>query len=150
METMENDVLEAMLGMLIVFGIPAVLGIFYCLTLQRTLEAVSPENRKMPPGQVWLLYIPLFNIVWHFLVVIAIADSLRDEMKKRGIPSKEERPTFGIGIATSVSPIFIVTLFYGVICWIIYWVKVAEHRRILELSGSHITQGDILDAPGPF
>jgi len=34
--------------------------IFFYLTLQNTLKIVSLYNRTMPPGQVWLLLIPLF------------------------------------------------------------------------------------------
>jgi hypothetical protein len=41
--------------------------IFYLKTLQDTLKEISVENRRMPPPNVWLLLIPLFNLVWAFL-----------------------------------------------------------------------------------
>ena len=58
---------------LALFLIPA---IFFLLTLQNTLKAISEENRKMPPANVWLMFIPLFNIVWQFIMVDRIAHSL--------------------------------------------------------------------------
>jgi hypothetical protein len=59
--------------------------IFYFLELQNTLKEVSVENRKMKPGQVWLLLIPLFSIYWLFEVVSKIADSLKAEFASRNI-----------------------------------------------------------------
>ncbi len=43
--------------------------VFYCLSLQKALNRCSPECRAMNPGMVWLMFIPLFNLVWHFFVV---------------------------------------------------------------------------------
>ena len=28
------------------------------------------------PGMVWLMFIPLFNVVWHFIIVLNMAKSL--------------------------------------------------------------------------
>jgi hypothetical protein len=65
--------------------------IFYLLTLQNTLSKVSPSNRKMVPGQVWLSLIPLFGMVWQFIVVTRMADSLQAEFRERGITVPEEK-----------------------------------------------------------
>ncbi len=53
--------------------------IFYFISLQKALEAVSEQNRLMPPGQVWLSLIPIFNFVWMFFVVNRIAGSFQLE-----------------------------------------------------------------------
>jgi hypothetical protein len=113
--------------------------IFYLLTLQRTLEAVSPENRQMPPGQVWLLLIPLFGIVWHFIVVNRIADSLKAEFQKRNINPGEDRPGAQIGIAFCILNCCGIVPFIGalaaiggLVCWIIYWVKIAGFKTKLQ------------------
>ncbi len=113
--------------------------IFYLLTLQRTLEAVSPENQKMPPGQVWMVFIPLFGIVWQFIMVNRIADSLKAEFQKRNVQVNEDRPGAGIGIAycvlncCCVVPILNILAIIGyLVCWIIYWVKISGYKRQLE------------------
>jgi len=103
----------ALIGIAIML-IPA---IFYCLTLQKALNRVSPENRAMQPGMVWLLFIPLFNIVWNFFVVLNMAKSLGAEFKKRNIPADAVINWFS-GIATLV-------------CWIMYWVKVSAFSNKL-------------------
>lgn len=58
------------------FLIPAVL---FLLTLQNILKVISQENRRMPPGNVWLLFVPFFNFIWQFIVVDKIARSIAAE-----------------------------------------------------------------------
>ena len=115
--------------------------VFYLLTLQNTLKEVSDANRKMPPGQVWLQLIPLFGTVWQFIIVNRLADSLRDEFASRNIQSNEDRPGFALGLTTCILTCmgmipYIGMLFSlgGLVCWIIYWVKVSEFKRMLQQS----------------
>src|ERR1022692_2548005 len=89
MEMNHTRDVAAGLGILaIVFIVIAILlvpFIFYLLTLQKALNRCSPECRAMQPGLVWLMLIPLFHIVWQFLVVLNMAKSLAAEFQKRGI-----------------------------------------------------------------
>lgn len=112
--------------------------IFYMLTLQNTLKQVSVENRKMPPEQIWLLLIPLFGTIWHFIVVNRIADSLKYEFIKRNLPTDEDRPGATLGIAFCILNccciIPILNYFAGLaslICWIIYWSKINGYKSKL-------------------
>lgn len=130
-------------ALLIVFIIAALIGItvmvFYLLTLQNTLKLVSLENQKMPPGQVWLVFIPLFGLVWQFIMVNRIADSLKAELAKRNMPSDEDRPGYSIGIAfcilmaCGIIPLIgVIASIGGFVCWIIYWVKIAGYKTKLQ------------------
>ena len=116
---------------LIVFAVMLIPAIFYLLTLQKAMNRVSPENRAMAPGMVWLMFIPLFNIVWHFFIVLNLAKSLGAEFKKRNIAADAE-PGKGIGLAMCILAccgiIPVVNWFSGIatlVCWIMYWVKIA-------------------------
>lgn len=109
--------------------------IFYLLTIQNTLYAISSENRKMQPGQVWLSLIPLFGLVWQFIIVNRLADSLKDEFVSKNLKIDEERPGIGIGLAycilfaCSLIPfVGFVTVIGGLICWIIYWSKINDYK----------------------
>lgn len=126
--------------------------IFFLLTLQNTLKAVSPENRRMSPGQVWLVFIPVFGVVWQFIVVNRIADSLADEFYKRNILNQEARPGYSVGIAYCILGVCSIIPFLGtlaslaaLVCWIVYWVKVAGYKRQLE-SLNFARAHNILDA----
>ena len=112
--------------------------ILYFITLQKALEAVSPQNRMMPPGQVWLSLIPLFNFVWMFFVVNKIADSFRLECYRLNIPTKELKPSFGIGNAKNILHLGTLIPFLGtlawlgfIVCWILHWIKVNEIKNLI-------------------
>ncbi len=113
-------------------------GIFFLLTLQSTLKIISPENRKMPPSNVWLMFIPLFNFIWQFIMVKKIAQSISDECVRLNIPLKENKPTYSLGLAwnicflLSIIPIIKgLASFVLLIIWIIYWVKVNEFKNLI-------------------
>jgi hypothetical protein len=113
---------------LVIILIPA---IFYLLSLQKALNRCSPESRAMQPGMVWLMFIPLFNLVWHFFVVLNIAKSLEAEFRKRGM-AVEPNPGKTIGLvmcilgACGIIPILGILCSLGAfVCWIMYWIKIA-------------------------
>lgn len=113
--------------------------IFYLLTLQNTLSEVSQENRRMQPGQVWLTLIPVFGVIWQFIIVNNLADSLKAEFSKRNIINNENRPGISIGltycilICCSIIPFLgMLTGLAGAICWIIYWSKISGFKAKLQ------------------
>ena len=123
---------------LILLGLLLIPTILYFITLQKALEAVSPQNRMMPPGQVWLSLIPLFNFVWMFFVVNKIADSFRLECYRLNIPTKELKPSFGIGNAKNILHLGTIIPFLGalaslgfIVCWILHWIKVNEIKNLI-------------------
>jgi hypothetical protein len=113
--------------------------IFYLLTLSKALRRCRPRNRRMEPGQVWLNLIPCFNVVWIFITVTRLADSLKDEFYDRRLEADGD---FGrsLGITYNVLNLLGVIPYLGVIfsmaglvCFIVYWVKVAGYSgRLLE------------------
>jgi hypothetical protein len=120
-------------GALIIIAIMLVPFVFYCLTLQKALNRCSPENRAMNPAMVWLMFIPLFNMVWHFFIVLNMAKSLGAEFQKRGI-AEDPKPGQSIGmimcilVCCGIIPILgILASLAGLVCWIIYWVKIAGY-----------------------
>lgn len=123
---------------LLLFGGMLIPTIFYLVTLQSTLQTISIENRAMPPGNVWLLFIPLFGTIWHFIIVNKMADSIRAEADSQNIKLDEARPGYSIGLAMCVlNCLFFIpglnflTGLAGLICWIIYWIKINNYKNIL-------------------
>jgi hypothetical protein len=121
----------------ILFLIPA---IFYLLTLQNALAKCAPVSRTMEPGMVWLMLIPLFHIIWHFFVVMALAKSIGNEYRRRNIPCPDPLPGQSIGMAMCICAccgiIPGINFLAGpaaFVLWIIYWVKIAEFSRLLDL-----------------
>ena len=82
----------------------------------------------MEPGQVWLCLIPIFGFVWTIIMILRIADSLKDEYYDRGLRGDGDfGKTLGI--------IYIVTSFFcgpvAIVCFIMYWVKIAGYTKAL-------------------
>lgn len=126
-----------LLAALIAFAICLIPAIFYILTLQKALNRCAPENRAMAPGLVWLLLIPLVNIVWHFFVVLNLAKSLGGEFNKRGI-AEEANPGQKLGlimcilVCCGIIPLLgVLCSLAALVCWILYWVKIAGFSRKL-------------------
>lgn len=131
-----------------IFIVPA---IFFLITQQNTLKAIQVQNRTISPGQVWLQLIPLFGVVWQFIVVSRIADSIQKELAADHSFSFEQpqaapvydsgpKPTYSIGLAycilfcCSIIPLLgTLASLAGLVCWIIYWVKLSEYKSKLQL-----------------
>lgn len=116
-----------------------VVAVLYITSLRKALDACSPQVRTLSPGLVWLLLIPLFNLIWHFVVVLAISKSLHGEFAARNM---EEDPAPGRNVGLALC---ILSLISGIphgyfrmpfalaalVCWIIYWVKIAGYSARL-------------------
>ena len=135
--------------LLAIVGLVLLPMIFFLLMQQSLLKNIQAHNRTISPGEVFLQLIPLFGMVWQFIVVTRISDSIRRELSADQTFSFEQsgaalmpahiRPTYGIGIAycvlfcCSIIPVLgMLAGFAGIICWIIYWVKLAEYKTLLQ------------------
>src|ERR1035441_5214101 len=122
--------------------------ILYIRTLRRALERCCPASRAMSPDAVWLLLIPIFSVVWRFFVVLRLATSLGNEFRHRKVPNADPELGKTVGLAMCVLPLVILlsavagagavqTLVRGVlagafvVCWLAYWVKIAEFSKAL-------------------
>ena len=139
-------VLGMVIGVMLIGLIPT---IFFLITQQNTLKSIQPANRLMEPGLVWLQLIPLFGLVFQFIVVSRISDSLRKEFSSwqnddsilgyadsQSMELARRRPTYDIGLTycilfcCSIVPLLgTLAALAGVVCWIVYWVKLAEYKR---------------------
>ncbi|HPH01378.1 MAG TPA: hypothetical protein PK297_00280 [Spirochaetota bacterium] len=100
---------EAFLALAILTNFTAIAtGIMFILILINSNDALKrckPENRTMSPGLVFLNFIPVFNLVWGFITVVKVVQSLTKEYASFG-----ETPSNGLsslGIITEI--IFILT-----------------------------------------
>ena len=109
--------------------------IFFLLTLHKALSRCDPSSRTMVPGQVWLNLIPIFNLIWPFFVVNAISESLHREFTRRGMV-EEPQPGRSLGMALAILAVISVVPILGfvtgigaLVCWILYWIKIAGYSE---------------------
>lgn len=126
-------VVVAVVFMVIGFGVQ----ILYLMMLSKTLSRCASRNRTMEPGQVWLNLIPCFNLVWLFITVNRVAESLEEEFYDRRLPREGD---FGKGLGITYLSLYLAgmipyigALFSigGLICWIMYWVKISGFSKQL-------------------
>jgi hypothetical protein len=118
-------------GVLLAVGLT--IQILFLLSLSKCFKEIDPRNRQMEPGQVWLNLIPLFNIVWIILTVLKLADSLRAEYRDRGIHGDDD-------YGKTIGLVYVISALIGcspvaLVCFIMYWVKVAGYTRQLREAG---------------
>jgi hypothetical protein len=140
-----------------------VVTVFFHITLMRAIQACAPRNRAMAPGLVWLNFVPCLNLVWQFVNVIQVGNSLQAEYRDRGMRSSDESFGKTLGLSYIIlnyvaSGINVVgrtiaqksdepTLMIGLaalvlvlglvqlVLWIMYWVKIAAFTRELNEGG---------------
>ena len=127
------------LVLIVTFCFTLVALLLYLQTLQNALKNCAPASRTMKPGYVWLVAIPAFGLLWHFVVVLNIAKSLRNEFARLGIPCSESAPGQNVGLAASACNccIFIPVIggfaaIVGLVSSIFYWKRIADYSRDLE------------------
>ena len=130
---------------LITFAILIAVAIAFLMTLSNTLKAISPANRTTEPSSVWLMLIPIFNIVWQFILYGKMKESVNAEYKSKGVSDTFDA-TYQIGIISAVGGIVSVLystlisstdIIYNLISLallvivIMFWVQVSNHKKRL-------------------
>ena len=140
-----NSLIQEYLGIILIVCLFLLgIAIAYLTTLSSTLKEVSPANRKMQPSEVWLLLIPLFNLIWIYFIVIRISESIDNEYRYRNISDTSGTHAIGITYAILNSLIAFIYLFYPVsagfyyillfanfIFWISFWSSVSSCKSKL-------------------
>jgi len=88
-----RDLIYFVVGLAVL--VPVVTYFFFLFTVQNALCRVSPRNRLMEPGMVWLMLIPCFNIIWQFFIATRVPGSLRNEFRDR---NRDDGSDYGNGI----------------------------------------------------
>lgn len=137
---MESLAFAPLLLILVILGGFIVLYVFYLKNLQDLLKEVSDHNRQVPAVNVWLMFIPLFNIVYPFILYPKISESVRLEFEERN-ESQDGDYGKGLGItlgalgAVGILPIpQMIKSFIGLgnlVILIVFWVKMAEFKNRL-------------------
>jgi hypothetical protein len=104
--------------------------------MQKALNLAGPNHQKMQPAMVWLMLIPLFNLVWHFFVVKNVSESVKSWAAEHAKSVDDAGYTIGLiaCIANCCSLVPVLNLLagpVGLVCFIIWWVKVAGFNRLM-------------------
>ncbi|MDR0802584.1 hypothetical protein [Fluviicola sp.] len=149
-----------LLYLIILAGV-LLLAIFYYKTFIDTMSYIRPQNRLTGVANVLFMWIPLFNLVYGFIVYPKICDSIKNEYRSHGL---SEDGDFGKSLAITMCALsfgafiplvnFIAPLAI-LIVWIIFWVKINGYKETLmqknaggfssEAGGTISVSSDLLD-----
>jgi hypothetical protein len=138
------------------------------LTMQRLLNQVSYENRRMQPGLVWLNLIPLFSLGYIFYTVVKIRDSVQAEYASRRLPASGDYGfvlgiTYGVVLVVSVilgwvptDPYYftpmdwvqLIVSLAGLGLYVAYWFKCNRMKKDLESSQPAVRYAPAPQYPG--
>src|SRR5689334_14549782 len=65
-------------------GFGLIVTVVVCALLYNAQSAIPPEHRRIEPGMVWLLLIPLFGLIWNFFVFQRIPESYQSYFYSMG------------------------------------------------------------------
>lgn len=108
--------------------------IVLCILFKKNYESIPAQFRLMEPNQVWLMLIPLFNMVWIYFVVLRLSDSYRAYFENKGDFSNGDcARSIGLWYAICTSCSMVPCLNYlagpaALVLLIIYMVKVFALR----------------------
>ena len=127
---------------LIFFLVMIAIAVFVMLTLQKHYEAIAPEHREFdPPGKVWMLLIPFFNLYWVFIVYPGLGRSYQKALAAKGITEVGDAgEKLGLWLAISIVAgiIPLVNMVAGIaslVLLIMFFTKMADQKKRLVAAG---------------
>lgn len=143
---------------LIVLAVAILIAVLYLKNLQDTLLECAPKNRLVPAVNVWLMFIPLFNLIYPFILYPKISGTLKLEFADRNAVQQGD---YGKGIGTAMAVLGLCGMipviggFIGIaslVLFIIFWSKMAGFKNLLQRlpktneMNSGMASSDLLDA----
>lgn len=125
------------IALLITFGI----NILICILLYTSFNKVPEEHRTLAPGMIFLLLIPLFNLIWNFFVFMRIPESYKNAFDAQGRSDVGDcGRAIGMWFAICAAGTFVPCVNYisgpaALVLLIIFLVKMFKLKGLME-SGS--------------
>jgi cobalamin synthase len=111
-----------------------IVSLIVCLLLYQALSRLPERYRQMQPGLVWLLMIPVFNLVWNFFVFLWTSQSYKAYFEDQRQNVGDAGWTLGLvySILVVVTPIPCLGAVAGIaalVLLIIYLVKINDLKN---------------------
>ena len=110
--------------------------------MNKAIDQVSHDFRRMEPGSVWLMLLPVFGFVWNFLVINAVAEGITKEFHSRNMMPREDKPGYAFGLSGCILLCCCIVPYagpalgiVGLVIMVIHAMKISEYNRVLQQSG---------------
>jgi uncharacterized membrane protein len=121
----------------VLFAIGIAIGVFICYVLYQAAQKVPSGYQTLAPASVFLLLVPLLNMVWLFVVVIKLSESYQKYF------AAQQRTDTGdcgraVGLAWAIASVCVVVPLVNVmavpaslVLMILYLVKVSALKQLV-------------------
>jgi hypothetical protein len=113
------------------------IGVFVCYQLYLTAERLPVANRKLVPGSVFLLLVPLVNMVWLFFVVLKLTEGYKQYFAGQSRTDVGDCGQ-GVGLGWAIAAIAIVlpvlhilAALAALVLMVLYLVKMSQLRALV-------------------
>jgi hypothetical protein len=141
---MDRGDLAALLGcglgvamMFVAFLVALAVGAFISYQLYLSAKQLPPANRKLTPASVFLLLVPVVNLVWLFFVVIKLSQGYQEYFAANPRPGVGDCG-YGVGLGWAVAVVCVIVpvahFFAGLaalILMVLYLVKMSQLRALV-------------------
>jgi hypothetical protein len=130
------------LFLLMMLAVGLAIGVFICYQLYLSAKALPAANQKLAPATVFLLLVPLVNLVWLFFVVLKMTEGYKGYFvaNPRGdVGDCGYGVGLGWAIATACLIVPLANRFAGIaslILMVLYLVKLSQLRALVTPSPS--------------
>ena len=143
------------------------LAIFFNLTMQKSMATVSKRNQSIPPGLIWLNFIPIpiLNTVWTMIFGIMTCKAMNKDANSKIAPTQLAiiYPSLsllisvlsflsGLAIRSSrgtgeiISLLIMLISITALVLWIIFWVQLNNAKNKLKRMSVSPSDSDTLDS----
>jgi hypothetical protein len=123
--------------LLLLFAVALAVGAFICYQLYLAAGRLPAANQKLPPVSVFLLLVPVVNIVWLFFVVMKVSQGYQEYFAANPRPGVGDCG-YGIGLGWAIASacVFVPLAHYfaglaALILMVLYLVKMAQLRALV-------------------
>jgi hypothetical protein len=119
------------------FIVALAVGVFVCYQLYLTAARLPEANRKLVPATVFLLLVPLVNMVWLFFVVLKLTEGYKQYFagqSKTDVGDCGQAVGLGwaiAGIATVLPVLHVPAALAALVLMVIYLVKMSQLRALV-------------------
>ena len=114
--------------------------VFYFITLQGTMNKLSPANKPFEGALIWLSFIPLLGGIWYLVYVCMLSKAIEKDYSAVGQQNDGAMPlAIGLVVSTIACMIPFINLIAWIavlVVWIMYWIRMAAYRKALPVAGS--------------
>lgn len=126
-------IIALLLGIALAYGIL----ILFCLTLRNTIQAAELHNQEVEPTKAWLMLIPIFNIIYPFILFPKISATIKNQLEEN---NAAEAGDYALMLGRAYPILYLVQLVIpnefigglislaGLVCFIVFWVKMGSYK----------------------